>query len=291
MIPPEVLKKIRRIQIRTSHVVDDLLAGGWHSAFKGTGMEFEEVRPYAIGDDVRSIDWNVTARADQPYVKLFREEREMSVQLLVDISPSQGFGTQSQTKRELVAELGATLAFSAIKNNDKVGLTLFSDRVEKSIPPRKGTRHCLRLIRDLLYCQPVGSGTSVTSAIEHLNRTSHRKMVVFLISDFQDTHCENTLKVARRRHEIIPVVVRDQREMTMPNIGMVRLRDLETGQLVTMDTSSARVRRAYADSVQQHFENLESSFRRMRMPAIYLETGRDFVHPLQQYFYHRETQR
>ncbi len=254
-------------------------------------MEFEEVRPYAIGDDVRTIDWNVTARADQPYVKLFREEREMSVQLLVDISPSQTFGTNTQTKRELIAELGATLAFSAIKNNDKVGLTLFSDRVEKSIPPRKGTRHCLRLIRELLYCQAENRGTDVTSAIEHLNRTSHRRMVVFLISDFQDEHCENTLKVARRRHEIIPVVVRDTREMTMPNVGLIRLQDAETGQIVSMDTSSTRVRRAYEEAVRQHFENLQASFRRMRMPAIYLETGHDFVRPLQQYFHAREQQR
>ncbi|MFG0261248.1 MAG: DUF58 domain-containing protein [Novipirellula sp. JB048] len=291
MIPPEILKKIRRIQIRSSHVVDDLLAGGWHSAFKGRGMEFEEVRPYAIGDDVRTIDWNVTARADQPYVKLFREEREMSVQLLVDISPSQGFGTQTQTKRELVAELAATLAFSAIKNNDKVGLTLFSDRVEKSIPPRQGTRHCLRLIRELLYCEPLGQGTDISSAIEHLNRTSHRRMIVFLISDFQDEHRERVLKVARRRHEIIPVVVRDEREMTMPNVGLIRLQDAETGQLVTLDTGSARVRRAYAEAARQHLESLQASFQRMRMSAIYLETGRDFVRPLQRYFHAREQQR
>ncbi|WP_146530722.1 DUF58 domain-containing protein [Novipirellula artificiosorum] len=288
MIPPEVLKKIRRIQIRTSHVVDDLLAGGWHSAFKGRGIEFEEVRPYAIGDDVRTIDWNVTARAGEPFVKLFREERELSVQLLVDISPSQFFGTQSQTKRELVAELGATLAFSAIKNNDKVGLTLFSDTVEKSIPPRKGTRHCLRLIRELLYCEPVGRGTNITAAIEHLNRTSHRRMVVFLISDFEDDHSENTLKVARRRHEIIPVVVRDQRELTMPDVGLVRFRDAETGQTQMIDTSSRRVRREYEALTRARNDNLDASLRRMRMSAIYLGTGQDFVRPLQQYFHQRE---
>ncbi|TWT82543.1 hypothetical protein CA13_40060 [Planctomycetes bacterium CA13] len=291
MIPPEILKKIRRIQIRTSHVVDDLLAGGWHSAFKGRGIEFEEVRPYQIGDDVRTIDWNVTARAGEPFVKLFREERELSVQLLVDISPSQFFGTQTQTKRELVAELGATLAFSAIKNNDKVGLTLFSNNVEKSIPPRKGTRHCLRLIRELLYFEPSGQGTDLTSAIEHLNRTSHRRKVVFLISDFEDEHSENTLKVARRRHEIIPVVVRDERESTMPNVGLVRLRDAETGQTQLIDTSSGRVRRAFEEMAKQRRERLDASLKRMRMSAIYLETGNDFVRPLQQYFHQRELRR
>lgn len=165
MIPREVLKKIRRIQIRTSHKVDELLAGTWHSAFKGRGIEFEEVRPYQIGDDVRAIDWNVTARSDQPFVKLFREERELAVQLLVDLSGSQSLGTTTQTKRELVAELGAILALSAIKNNDKVGLTLFTDQIEKSLPPRKGSRHVLRLIRDLLYCQPIGTGTNVGAKV------------------------------------------------------------------------------------------------------------------------------
>ncbi len=288
MIPPEVLKNIRRIQIRTSHVVNDLLAGGWHSAFKGRGIEFEEVRPYAIGDDVRTIDWNVSARTNEPYVKLFREERELSVQLIVDISPSQFFGTQSQTKCELVAELGATLAFSAIKNNDKVGLTLFSDQVEKSIPPRKGTRHGLRLIRELLYSEPIGRGTNLTVAIEHLNRTSHRRMVVFFISDFQSPHCENLLKVARRRHEIIPVVVRDEREMTMPNIGLARFRDAETGQMAWLDTSSKRVRNEFHLVMKRRADQLRESFRRMRMSTIELKTGEDIVRPLQVYFHKRE---
>ena len=291
MIPPEVLKKIQRIQIRTSHVVDDLLAGGWHSAFRGRGIEFEEVRPYQIGDDVRAIDWNVTARVGEPFIKLFREERELSVQLLVDISPSQLFGTQQQTKRELVTDLGATLAFSAIKNNDKVGLTLFSDQVEKSIPPRKGTRHGLRLIRELLYCQSVGMGTNITAAIEHLNRTSHRSMVVFLISDFLDPHCERTIRVARRRHKLIPVIVRDKREMSMPDVGLVRFRDVESGQIQMIDTSSRRVRRSYEKLMAERDRKIRESFRRIGMPAIDLETGKDFVRPLQQYFHQKESKR
>ena len=185
MIPQEVFQKIRRIQIRSSHKVDELLTGSWNSAFKGRGIEFEEVRPYQPGDDVRTIDWNVTARSHQPYIKLFREEREMAVQLLVDMSPSMDFGTQSQTKRELVVEVGATLAMSATRNNDRVGLTIVTDQVEKSIPPRKGSRHVLRIIRELLYCQAVSTGTSLQTAVEHLNRTSKRRSVVFLISDFR----------------------------------------------------------------------------------------------------------
>lgn len=224
------LCKIRRIQIRTSRKVDELLAGTWNSAFKGRGIEFEEVRPYQAGDDVRTIDWNVTARSDQPYVKLFREERELAVMLLVDLSGSQSFGTNEQTKRDLVAELGATLAMSAIKNNDRVGLTLFTDEIEKCIPPKKGSRHVLRLIRELLFCEPVGNRTNLRRALEHLNRTSRRRTVVFLISDFQDSGFEATMKVACRKHDIIPVVISDPREGEMPNVGLVRLQDEETGK-------------------------------------------------------------
>jgi uncharacterized protein (DUF58 family) len=288
MIPKEVIQKIRRIQIRTSHKVDELLAGTWHSAFKGRGIEFEEVRPYQIGDDVRAIDWNVTARSDQPFVKLFREERELSVMLLVDLSRSQNFGTQWQTKRELVAELGATLAMSAIKNNDKVGLTLFTDEIEKSIPPRKGSRHVLRLIRELLYCQPVGQGTDLKTALEHLNRTSKRRTVVFLISDFQDEGFESTLRVAKRKHDIIPVVIHDQREFTMPNVGLVRLRDEETGETIILDTGSRRNRELFAELGRNQAESRDRVFRRQRLYPLHLETGRDLVDPLRRYFHERE---
>ncbi|HQX50385.1 MAG TPA: DUF58 domain-containing protein [Planctomycetaceae bacterium] len=289
MIPREVIRKIRRIQIRTSHKVNELLAGTWHSAFKGRGIEFEEVRPYQVGDDVRTIDWNVTARSDQPYVKLFREERELAVVLLVDLSASQSFGTNDQTKRELVAELGATLAMSAIKNNDKVGLTLFTDEIEKSIPPRKGSRHVLRLIRELLYCQPVGSRTSLRGALEHLNRTSRRRTVVFLISDFQDSGFESTLKVARRKHDIIPVVISDPREGEMPNVGLVRLRDEETGDVVTVDTASQKNRAIFSRLHRQQSDARDAMFRRQRLEPIHLETGRDLVDPLRRYFHKRES--
>ncbi|MCC7335658.1 MAG: DUF58 domain-containing protein [Pirellulaceae bacterium] len=289
MIPREVLKKIRRIQIRTSHKVDELLAGTWHSAFKGRGIEFEEVRPYQIGDDVRAIDWNVTARSDQPFVKLFREERELAVQLLVDLSGSQSLGTTTQTKRELVAELGAILALSAIKNNDKVGLTLFTDQIEKSLPPRKGSRHVLRLIRDLLYCQPIGTGTNVRGALEHLNRTAKRRTVVFIISDFQDSDYEPTLKVARRKHDVIPIVVSDPRESEMPNVGLIRLQDAETGEVIALDTASRKNREMYHRLFRRQREVRDSMFRRCRLRPIHLETGGDLVEPLLKYFHQRES--
>lgn len=288
MIPQEVFQKIRRVQIRSSHQVDALLAGSWNSAFKGRGIEFEEVRPYQMGDDVRSIDWNVTARSDQPFVKLFREEREMSVLLLVDLSRSVDFGTHLQTKRDLIAELGATLAMSAIKNNDKVGLTLFSDDVEKAIPPRKGSRHVLRIIRELLYCQPVGMGTSIRSAIEHLNRTCKWRSVVFLISDFFDVGFESVLKVAKRRHDIIPIVVSDPLEQELPNVGLVRLRDSESGAVVSVDTSSRRNREKYKEIYRQKEESRTSMFRRLQMEPIQFTTGTDIVDPLRRYFHSRD---
>lgn len=291
MIPKEVLQKIRRIQIRTSHKVDELLAGNWHSAFKGRGIEFEEVRPYQIGDDVRAIDWNVTARSDQPFVKLFREERELAAMLLVDLSGSQDFGSGEQTKRELVAELGATLAMSAIKNGDKIGQTLFTDEIEKSIPPRKGSRHVLRLIRDLLYYDPIGTGTDIRKALEHLNRTSKRRTVVFLVSDFLDTGYESVLKVARRKHDIIPVVVSDRREAEMPNVGLVRLQDAESGEVISLDTSSRHHRELYRRLHREQTESRDAVFRRLRLNPIYLVTGQDVVEPLRRYFHERESQR
>jgi len=288
VIPPEFLRKIRRIQIRSSHKVDELLAGSWHSAFKGQGIEFEEVRPYQVGDDVHSIDWNVTARSDRPFVKLFREEREMSVMLLVDLSLSQNFGSSTQSKRELVGELGATLAMSAIKNNDRVGLTLFSSEVEKSIPPSKGPTHVLRLIRELLYCEPMGTGTNLRRALEHLNRTSKRRSVVFLISDFQDSGFESVLKVARRRHDIIPVVVSDPRETEIPDVGLVRLQDAETGEVVMLDTARRKNRDLYRQLGSQQAENRDAALRRLEMEPIHLVTGEDLVRPLRRYFDMRE---
>ena len=263
MIPHEIVKKIRRIQIRTSHLVDDVLAGEYLSAFKGRGIEFEEVRPYIVGDDVRSIDWNVTARYNQPYVKLFREERELTVVLLVDISRSAEWGTHYQTKRELIAEVASTLAFSAIRNNDKVALILFSDGIEKFVPPRKGSRHVLRCIRELLYCQPVGSGTDIAAALSYLDHTIKRRSVVFVISDFMDDGFDATLRVARRKHDIVPVAVNDRRELEMPNLGLIELRDAETGTLRTIDTASRRHRQMFFQTARRALAERNAIFRRL----------------------------
>jgi uncharacterized protein (DUF58 family) len=291
MLPRETIKKIRRIEIHTSRIVNELLAGQWNSAFKGRGIEFEEVRPYQIGDDVRAIDWNVTARMGRPFIKLFREEREMAVMLLVDQSASQNLGTHWQTKRELVTELSATLAFSAIKGNDKVGLTLFTDGIEKFVPPRKGTRHVLRIIRELLYCEPIGHGTSLQNALQHLNRTASRRTVVFLVSDFQDTGYERALKIASSKHDIIPLVVADQREFTMPKVGMVRLRDAETGKMVLLDTFSRANRRAYEEFARRQAAERDAFFRTLRLEPIHIYTGEDFVEPLRKFFHKREMHR
>ena len=291
MLPREIIKKIRRIEIHTSRIVNELLAGQWNSAFKGRGIEFEEVRPYQIGDDVRAIDWNVTARMGRPFIKLFREEREMAVMLLVDLSASQSLGTHWQTKRELVTELSATLAFSAIKGNDKVGLTLFTDEIEKFVPARKGTRHVLRIIRELLYCDPIGHGTSLQKVLQHLNRTASRRTVVFLISDFQDTGYERALKIASSKHDIIPLVVGDQREFTMPNVGLVRLRDAETGKMVVLDTFSRANRRAYEEFARRQAAERDALFRSLQLEPIHIYTGEDFVEPLRKFFHKREMHR
>ena len=254
-------------------------------------MEFEEVRQYQIGDDIRSIDWNVSARMGEPFVKVFREERELTVMLVVDLSRSQEFGTHEQFKRELVAELGATLAFSAIKNNDKVGLILFTDRVEKFVPPRKGTRHVLRVIRELLAYQPEGRGTNIALAMEHLNRIMRRKAVVFLISDFQDSRYEKPLKITRQSHDLILIAVNDRREQEIPNLGLIELEDGETQRRIVVDTSSARWRRKYQRLIAEFIERRDSILRRSKLDVIHINTGESFVEPLTRFFRRRELRR
>ncbi len=288
MIPKELLRKIRRIEIRTSHLVNDALAGQYHSAFKGRGMEFEEVRPYQVGDDVRSIDWNVTARYGEPFVKVFREERELTVLLVVDLSRSQEFGSHEQFKRELVAELGATLAFSAIKNNDKIGLVCFTDRVEKFVPPRKGSSHVLRVIRELLAFEPVGRGTNIAAALDHVNRILRRRSVLFLISDFQDSGYEQALRIARRRHDVIAVTVLDRREQSLPRAGLIELADNETGRRIVIDTSNARWRRTYEDLIRRELEARDRRLRQLNVDCIRVHTGESFVEPLIRFFRMRE---
>ncbi len=269
-------------------MVNDVLAGQYHSAFKGRGVEFEEVRQYQIGDDVRTIDWNVSARYGEPFVKVFREERELTVMLLVDVSRSQDFGSSQQFKRELVAEVCATLAFSAITNNDKVGLILFSDRVEKFVPAKKGTGHVLRVIRELLYHEPAGRGTDVAAALDYLNSVTARRAVVFLVSDFQDAGYEHKLRVARRRHDLIPVAVADRWEWQLPDVGLIELADAETGETVLVDTSNRQIRRGYAVESVVAADRRDQMFRRLDVEAIRVTTGESFVEPLMKFFRARE---
>lgn len=290
MISTEVLKKVRRIQIVTTARVNDLFAGQYHSAFKGRGIEFEEVREYQPGDDIRTIDWNVTARTGRPFVKNFREERELTVFLAVDVSASQQFGTRTQLKSELIAELGATLALSAIRNNDKVGLLLFTDRVERFVPARKGARHVLRVIRELLYHEPRSRGTSVAAALDHLNLVLHRRAILFLISDFQSPPFQNALRVARHRHDLIPIVVQDEREASLPAVGFVELYDPETGDLLEVDTRSRRFRQRFAQLAAARRTHLRDEFRRLRIDTLEVRTGESFV-PALQSFFHRRGQR
>jgi len=284
MIPKELIKKIRRIEIRTSKMVNDVLAGDYHSAFKGRGMEFEEVRSYQIGDDVRTIDWNVSARFGHPFVKVFREERELTVMLLVDISASHEFGTDQQLKRELVAEVCATLAFSAIHNNDNIGMIAFTNRIEHFVPPKKGIKHVLRLVRDLLYIQPEGQGTDLQAAFDHLNRVTRRRGVVFLVSDFQSGGYEDAMRIARKRHDLIPITVTDRRELELPDVGLIELVDAETGETVLVDTSSKRLRQMYADHAVRQTEARQQQFNRSRIDSIDIMTGQSFVEPLTRFF-------
>lgn len=287
----ELIRRVRRIQIRTSRIVSEALAGQYHSAFKGRGMEFEEVRPYAIGDDVRTIDWNVSARVGSPHVKLFREERELTVMLAVDLSGSLSFGTRAQLKRELVAEVAATVAFSAIRNNDKVGLMAFTDRIERFVPARKGPRHVLRIVRELLGFRPQGRRTRLGEAIRELDRIQRRRSVLFVLSDFADDGWETSLSLARQRHDVIPVVVSDRRERELPRLGLVECMDPESGERVVIDTSSRGVRARYTAAAFERLQAQRTAFARARATPIEIETGEDCGRPLMEYFRRREGRR
>jgi uncharacterized protein (DUF58 family) len=291
MIPKELLRKVRQIQIRTRRTVNDVLAGQYHSAFRGRGMEFEEVCPYQIGDDVRFIDWNVSARYGEPFIKKFREERELTVMLVVDASRSGLFGSTNQFKLDVAAELCAVLAFSAVRSNDKVGLILFTDQVEKYVPAKKGARHVLRIIRELLYHEPRGKGTDIAAALNFLHHVTVRKSVCFLVSDFLASGYEPELRIARRRHDLIPIVVRDPREGEMPNVGLVELEDAETGHTTWVDTSSTAVRRRYGLAWAALMDARHRMFRRMDTDTIEVRTDRSYVEPLVRFFHKRERRR
>jgi uncharacterized protein (DUF58 family) len=288
MVPAELLRRVRRIQIRSTALATDLLAGDYHSAFKGRGVEFDEVREYQPGDDVRLIDWNVTARSGRAYVKQYREERELTVALVIDSSRSLDFGTYRQTKRELVTELAASLAFSAIQNNDKVGLVQFTDRIERYLPPRKGRRHVLRLLRDLLYAEPAGRGSDLAGAVRFAQQVLPRRAIIFLVSDFQRLDFETALRVLRRRHDVVPVLVEDRRERALTPGGWGRFEDAETGRLREVPLGGRRFRRRYAQAQDARRAALRQTLRRMKLDLVTVETGQSFVEPLHRFFQRRQ---
>lgn len=291
MIPKEILRKIRQIEIRTSHLVSDVFAGQYHSVFKGQGMEFEEVREYVPGDDIRSIDWNVTARMGHPFIKKYVEERELSVMLLVDVSGSQHFGSGSQLKKDLAAELAAVLAYAAIRNNDRVGLLLFTDEVEHVIPPRKGPRHVLRVVRDVLFFRPRRRATRIAPALDYLNRVATRRSVVFVISDFLDHDFTTALRVTARRHDVIGVVTRDPREREWPPVGLVEWEDAETGYRQMVDTSDAATRRALAEQQERQRRELLSTLRSSGVDTIEVQAGQPYITALAGFFRTRARRR
>ena len=291
MIPEEIFKKVRQIHIRTSHMVNDTLAGQYESVFKGQGIEFEEVREYQPGDDIRTIDWNVTARTGRPFVKKFVEERELTIMLIVDISGSLQFGTHTRPKAELAAELCAVIAFSAITNNDKVGLIIFTDCIEKFIPPKKGRRHVLRVIRDVLSFTPEGHGTDIAIALEYLNKVTTRKTVSFLVSDFFEQpggDYEQALRIASKRHDVIAVTIADPREGELPKLGIIEFQDAETGETVLVDTASSHARAEFRRLAKERQQGRSELFRATGIDAIGVQTGESYVGELLKFFRMRE---
>jgi uncharacterized protein (DUF58 family) len=284
MLSREVLEKVRRVEIQTRRLVTDALAGEYHSIFKGRGMEFAEVREYMMGDDIRTIDWNVTSRTGSLHVKKFTEERELTVLLVLDASGSSDFGTRTRFKRELAAEMGALLAFSAIKNNDRVGALVFTDDVEMYVPPRKGRAHVLRVIRDLLYFEPRGKGTNLARACEYLNRITRKRAVVFLLSDFFDSGFEKPLRVAAKKHDLISIFISDPVESEIPGVGLVELEDAETGQRLLVDTSDRKAMAAFHERARERARRKREELGAMGIDVIDVETGIPYDRPLLRFF-------
>jgi uncharacterized protein (DUF58 family) len=286
--PAEILKKIRALEIKTKGLVQSAFAGDYHSVFKGRGMNFEDVREYQPGDEIRAIDWNVTARLGNAFVKKFTEERELTVMLVVDVSASGNFGSVAQSKRELAAEVACLLAFSAIRNNDKVGLVLFSDRVELFIPPKKGRSHTLRLIREILYFEPQGRGTLPGLALDYLNHVVTRRSVVFFISDFQAEDFSSALTITSRRHDLIAIRIDDEREESIPDVGIITLEDAETGEQIELNTGDRRTRTRFAEAARAQRDEVTHTLRRNSIDAIALRTGDDYLPALRAFFKQRE---
>jgi uncharacterized protein (DUF58 family) len=283
----ELIKRVRKIEIKTRGLSKNIFAGEYHSAFKGRGMAFSEVREYQYGDDIRSIDWNVTARFNHPYIKIFEEERELTVILLVDVSGSRNFGTQTQLKKNMITEISAVLSFSAIQNNDKIGVILFSDRVEKFIPPKKGRQHILRIIRELIDFQPVSQGTDLSQGLRYFTNAIKKRSTAFLISDFMDEDYEEALRIANKRHDLIVLNIYDLRETELPPVGMLRLKDAETGKTIWVDTGSRKTREAFRRYVEKESAKFRDIMMRTGIDSVSIRTDEDYVRPLMNLFKRR----
>jgi uncharacterized protein (DUF58 family) len=290
-VPPDILRQVKLLELRTRGLVNSLFSGEYRSVFKGQGMEFSEVREYQAGDEVRSIDWNVTARMRRPYVKRYIEERELTVMLAVDLSGSERFGTRRRFKSELASELAAVLAMSAIRNNDRVGTLLFTDRIELVVPPRKGRKHALRLMRDLLAFEPEGRATDIAGATEYLNKMLAHKAIIFVVSDFMAPDVERPLKLLAQRHDVVAVTVEDPSEVALPDIGLARLVDPETGETLDVDTSDPKVREAFDWAVNDEREKRKHLLRRLAIDEVPVHTDGSIVEPLFRFFRARETRK
>ncbi len=288
MLSKEILKKIKGIQLKISHMSNEVISGSYISAFKGVGIEFNEVREYIPGDDIRAIDWNVTARAGAPFIKRFIEERELTVMLMVDLSPSQHFGTAESLKSELAAEISALIAFLAIKNNDKVGLLIFSNTCEKYLPPQNGRLHVLRVIREILGFQAAGSGTDIAGALNFVNKVLKRRSIIFLISDFRDDDFEKSLKSIASRHDLVAVNITDPRETELPEIGIVEFQDNETGEKILFDTSSKNSREEFRRNALARIKQNSQIFKASKIDVIEIATDKSYLEPLQKFFMKRQ---
>jgi len=283
----ELLKKVRKIEIKTRRLSDHIFSGEYHSSFKGRGMTFSEVRQYQFGDDIRSIDWNVTARYHEPYIKVFEEERELTMMLMVDISASESFGTTQQFKKDIITEISATLAFSAIQNNDKVGLLLFSDEIELFIPPKKGKTHVLRIIRELIEFHPKSKKTDITMALRYFSNVMKKKAIVFILSDFMDKDYENALKIVGKKHDVTGIRVYDKYEVEMPKLGMVPVQDAESGEIILVNTNSKTVRNNYKANYLRNLDYFENSFKKSGSGTISTRIDESYVKKLLGYFKRR----
>lgn len=287
----ELIKKVRKIEIKTRGLSKQIFSGEYHSAFKGRGMAFSEVREYQAGDEIRTIDWNVTARTSTPYVKVFEEERELIMMLMVDISSSENFGTTTQQKKDLITELSAVLAFAALQNNDKIGLILFSDKVEKYISPKKGKSHVLRIIRELIEFKPENTGTDISEAVKYFNNVTKKRSITFIISDFIDNNFDDSLKIVSKKHDTIAVQIYDKAETAIPNLGLIKIKNPETNEFFIFDTSSKENRRLYKDWWDKRNIEINNIFKKAKIDSINIKTDESYIAPLQKFFKKRESKR